>query len=76
MSKNFGTIIRRVVQFAIPSSVGSILNIMQQTINLAFIGSLNDPIMLAAVGMGNMLINIMATAPMLGMNSGLETLVA
>ena len=52
------------------------LSIMQQTINLAFIGSLNDPKLLAAVGMGNMLFNLLAICPMLGMNSGLETLVA
>ena len=75
-SNKFYFIARRVISFAVPSSVGSLLNILQQTINLAFVGSLNDPIILAAVGMGNMLINIFAVAPFIGMNSGFETFVS
>lgn len=59
-----------------PASIGSFLNLSQMTINLIFIGHLNDPVKLAAVGIGNMIINMVGVAPQLGLNSGLETLVS
>lgn len=36
--------------------------ILVQLINTAFIGNLNDPILLGGVGMGNMLINVLGFA--------------
>ena len=69
-------ILYKILCFAIPSSVGSVLNLAQQTINLAWIGSLNDPMALAAMGLGNMLTNIIILVPTLSLNNGLETLVA
>jgi len=75
-SRTFLNITGNILRYAIPSSIGSLLNLMQNTINLIFVGHLNDPKLLAAVGMGNMLISIIAIAPFLGLNSGLETLVS
>ena len=47
-----------------------------ETINLIFIGHLNDPVKVAAVGMGNIIINLVAVGPFTGLNSSLETLVS
>ena len=40
------------------------------------IGQLNNPILLAAVGMGTMVLNMCGFGPYMGLNSGLETLAA
>lgn len=49
---------------------------MVQLINTYYIGHTNDPVLIAGVGMGNMLINVLAFAPMQGMNGALETLIS
>ena len=46
------------------------------SMNLIFIGHLNDPVQLAAIGIGTMLLNMAGVGPQLGLNSGLETLVS
>ena len=43
---------------------------------MAFIGRLGDPVKMAAVGMGNVIINMTGFAVYFGMNCGLETLVS
>lgn len=45
-------------------------------INLHFVGQLNDPIMLAAVGMGTMTGNVIGLAFILGFNQVLDYLVS
>jgi len=47
-----------------------------QLINTYYIGHSNDPPLIAGVGMGNMLINVLAFAPMQGLNGALETLIS
>ena len=47
---------------------------MIEMLNYAFVGHLNDKYALAAVGLGNMLINVTAWATTYGLNSALETL--
>jgi MATE family multidrug resistance protein len=49
---------------------------LQETINLIFIGQMNDPVKLAAVGMGNMIVNMFGVGTYFGLNSALETLVS
>ena len=61
---------------AVPSIIGAFFSFMQETINLIFIGRLNDPILLAAVGMGNIAINMLGVAVFMGMNGSLDTLVS
>jgi MATE family multidrug resistance protein len=43
---------------------------------LVFIGQLNDPVLLSAVGIGNVVLNSIGTSFIFGLNSGLETLVS
>ena len=57
-----------------PITLTSILEMMIEILNYAFVGHLNDRYALAAVGLGNMLINITAWAVIYGLNSALETL--
>ena len=47
-----------------------------QLINTYFIGHTNDAALIAGVGMGNMLINVLAFAIMQGLNGALETLIS
>ena len=44
---------------AIPLVVGMLLYLLVQLTNTWFIGNLNEPALLAGVGMGNMLINVL-----------------
>lgn len=64
------------MRFALPACISSFLNLSIISINLIFIGHFNDPVMLAAVGMGSMIISMVAFAPQIGLNSGLDTLVS
>jgi Na+-driven multidrug efflux pump len=52
------------------------LNILAENINYFFVGNLDDTSALAAVGLGNMTINVVAFSTILGMNTALETRVA
>lgn len=45
-----------------------------QLINTYYIGHTNDSTLIAGVGMGNMLINVLAFAIMQGLNGAIETL--
>ena len=47
-----------------------------QLINTYYIGHTNDPILIAGVGMGNMLINVLAFAVIQGLNGALEGLIS
>ena len=49
---------------------------MQENINLIFLGQLNKPAMMAGVGMGNMFMNMIGLTPAWGLHSALETLVS
>ena len=53
-----------------------LLLMTQQLVNLMFVGRLGKPELIAAVGMGNMLQNVMGLSIAIGMNWGLETLVS
>ena len=47
-----------------------------QLINTYYIGHTNDSALIAGVGMGNMLINVLAFAIIQGLNGALETLIS
>ena len=47
-----------------------------QLINTYYVGHLNNAALLAGVGMGNMLINVLAYSIMQGLNGAIETLVS
>ena len=76
MNKNNLKIVIKFIEIAIPASICSFFNILLETINLIFIGHLNDPIKLAGIGMGNSILVICGMGPMYGINSALESLVS
>lgn len=47
-----------------------------QLVNTYYIGHTNEPALIAGVGMGNMLINVLAFAVIQGLNGALETLIS
>lgn len=47
---------------------------VQENVNLIFIGHLNNAEMMAGVGMGNMIMNILGLTIAMGLNGALETL--
>lgn len=49
---------------------------MAETVNLKFIGQSNDPKLIAAVGMGNIINLMLGIGMFTGLNSALETLVS
>ena len=65
-----------VTKLATPMIFGMLVYLMVQLVNTYFIGNLNDPALLAGVGMGNMLINVLCFAVVQGLNGALETLVS
>lgn len=65
-----------ILAIAVPASLSSILFFSIEIMNLMFIGYLNDPAMVAAIGLGNMTINFTCFSIILGLNSALQTLVS
>lgn len=61
-----------VSKIATPPIIGSMIQIIVQFTTLYFIGNLNDPIVLASVGLANMMINVLAFAITQGLNGALE----
>jgi Na+-driven multidrug efflux pump len=70
------SILKDIISQSIPASVGSVFFMLLETINIIFIGHLNDPVKVAGVGMGNIIINLFAVGIFTGLNSSLETLVS
>ncbi len=69
-------IARETMASAIPAVFGSLVCFTQETINLVFIGRLKSSEALAAVGMGNMLINLFGCSIYFGINGAIDTLVS
>ena len=61
---------------AIPSVATMYLWQAQTLINLIFIGQYGDEAMIAGVGMGNMINNILCLSIIMGMNGAVETLIS
>ena len=65
-----------ITKMAVPLIVGMFLFILVQTVNVYFVGNLNEPALLAGIGLGNMIINVLCFAVIQGLNSALDTLVS
>lgn len=65
-----------ILNQALPASIGSVIFVMQMTVNLIFIGRLNQPALIAGVGMGNVIANILCLAIVIGFNQALDTLIS
>lgn len=65
-----------VTKLAVPMIFAMLIFMLVQLVNTYFVGHLNDPVILAGVGMGNMLINVFCFAVVQGLNGALETYVS
>lgn len=57
-----------------PVSIGLIFTILVETINIIYIGKLNNPKKLVAIGIGTCLVNILGCLPLNGIQGGIDTL--
>lgn len=65
-----------VTKMATPLVLGMLLFLLVQLTNTYFIGNLNEPVLLAGVGMGNMMVNMLVFAVTEGLNGALESLIS
>ena len=66
--------IRDVSMIALPTIFIQVCALMMEIINTAFVGHLNDPALVAGVGLGNMYVNVFSQSLILGLNGGIVTL--
>jgi MATE family multidrug resistance protein len=72
----FSAQVRAILRLALPSILQQVLLKLTDILNLAFIGHLNNPAMLAGVGMGNMTQTLCGLSIVYGFNSALDTLIS
>ena len=70
------TKVKVVLNQAIPTIVCLLIVMIQEMVNLIFVGHLNDEKILAGVGLGIMLQNVFGLSIVLGINGAIETLVS
>ena len=61
-----------VAKIAVPPIMGNMIQLLVQMITVVYIGRLGDPALLASVGLGNMMVNVLAFAITQGLNGALE----
>ena len=66
--------IKNLVKLAVPCTVCLLMGIMQENVDFYFIGHLQDPAIVAGLGIANMLINVSGQSMAMGMNGALDTL--
>ena len=69
-------LVKDILSTAFPASIGSFINYAFYFVNMVFIGHLNDPVKLAGMGIGNLILSLVSIGPYLGLNGALETLVS
>ena len=65
-----------ITKIAVPLIFAMLVFLLVQLVNTYFVGHTNDAVLLAGVGMGNMLINVLCFAVVQGLNGAIETLVS
>lgn len=61
---------------ALPSCMSLLLGMVQENVNMIFLGHLNQPALVAGVGLGNVITNVFGFSLIVGLNGALETLVS
>lgn len=74
--KRAPSVLTPLLYTAIPASLGALIGFSQNTINLIYVGTLNDAKSMAAVGLGDMFVTMFGIAVFYGFNGALETLVS
>ena len=71
-----GKRLKKFTRLSLPLVISFLMMNIQEQINLIFIGNLQDPAKLSGIGVGNMVMNLLPYALMIGINTALETLVS
>ncbi|CDW91386.1 transparent testa 12 protein [Stylonychia lemnae] len=69
-----GQMIKNIANIAIPVIIGQFFALFVESINVAFVGHLNDPAKVAGTGLGNMYVNIFCLSIVFGLNGAIATL--
>lgn len=68
--------LRDIFKLAVPAILNNLIRQFFQLINLHFVGRLQNPTIVAAVGLGTMTANIVGMAFFMGFNSVLDMMVS
>ena len=68
--------VKIIFELSLPAVMCFLAGMIQENINLIFIGHLNDVNQMAGVGMGNMIQNMLGLSIVFGFNGAMETLVS
>ena len=66
----------KILILAFPAILNNLVRMLMLVVNIIFIGYLNNPALVAGVGLGNMTINIFGLAIIMGFNTVLDTLIS
>lgn len=69
-------VIKTILKIAIPSAIRMLFLMLAGVINTIFIGQLNDPVILAAAGLGSMTSSILGLSIIIGINGALDTFIS
>ena len=67
-------LVRTILKIASPLVLSLFVQNLNQVMNIVFMGRLNNPVLLAGVGLGTMTSNILCLSILLGFNAALQTL--
>ena len=70
------SILKEMLLISVPASLSYVSQMLVEIINVVFIGHLGDKNLVAALGMGNLWINICGVSILHGLNSGVATFVS
>ena len=70
--ENPNELFKDVLASAIPTTVAALMIFLKETINLIFIGHLNDPVKIASIGMGDTIRMLLGIGMIYGLNTSLE----
>jgi Na+-driven multidrug efflux pump len=70
--ENPNELFKDILASAIPTTVAALMIFLKETINLIFIGHLNDPVKIASIGMGDTTRMLLGIGMIYGLNTSLE----
>ena len=76
MTDSYLSRVKTIAALTVPTIFGSVVIFLQEIINLIFVGHLHDASKIAAIGIGNALINILGVAFITGMNGASNTYIS
>ena len=66
----------QLAKIAVPAFFCQFFSLLQESINLWFIGKLDDPVLINAIGLGNVIMSLFGQSVVFGLNSALGTFVS